>query len=64
MWLWGVAQVLLLQNWIAGLATLIFFGIVYFRRVPREEQMMIDNFGDEYRAYIQQTGRVFPKLDK
>ena len=64
MWLWGIAQVLLLQNWIAGPATLIFFGIVYFRRTPREEQMMIDRFGDEYRAYMQQTGRVFPKLVK
>jgi protein-S-isoprenylcysteine O-methyltransferase Ste14 len=64
MWLWGVAQVLLLQNWIAGPATLLFFGIVYFRRTPREEQMMIDRFGDEYRAYMQQTGRVFPKLSK
>jgi protein-S-isoprenylcysteine O-methyltransferase Ste14 len=64
MWLWGIAQVLLLQNWIAGPATLIFFGIVYFRRTPREEQMMIDRFGDEYRAYMQQTGRVIPKLGK
>lgn len=64
MWLWGAAQVLLLQNWIAGPATLIFFGIVYFRRVPREEQMMSDRFGDDYRAYVQQTGRVFPKLAK
>ena len=64
MWLWGVAQALLLQNWIAGPATLIFFGLVYIRRVPREEQMMIDRFGDEYRAYMQQTGRVMPKLAK
>jgi protein-S-isoprenylcysteine O-methyltransferase Ste14 len=64
MWLWGIAQVLLLQNWIAGPAALIFFGIVYFRRTPREEQMMIDHFGDEYRAYMQQTGSVIPKLGK
>ncbi|CAG0927134.1 protein-S-isoprenylcysteine O-methyltransferase [Thermoflexales bacterium] len=64
MWLWGIAQVLLLQNWIAGPATLLFYGIVYFRRTPREEQMMLDRFGDEYRAYMQQTGRVIPKLGK
>jgi len=63
-WLWGIAQVLLLQNWIAGPATLLFYGIVYFRRVPREEQMMLDHFGDEYRAYMQQTGRVIPRLGK
>ncbi len=62
MWLWGIAQVLLLHNWIAGLATLVLFTPVYFRRAPREEQMMIDHFGDEYRSYMQRSGRVIPKL--
>jgi protein-S-isoprenylcysteine O-methyltransferase Ste14 len=31
-------------------------------RVPKEEQMMIGEFGEEYRAYMQRTGRFFPKL--
>ena len=62
MWLWGAAQALLLNNWVAGPATLILFGIVYFVRVPREEQMMLDHFGEEYRAYMQRTGRVIPKF--
>ncbi|MBI5567244.1 MAG: isoprenylcysteine carboxylmethyltransferase family protein [Chloroflexi bacterium] len=62
MWLWGAAQALLLSNWIAGLAALILFGLVYFVRVPREEQMMLDHFGDEYRAYMQRTGRAFPRF--
>ncbi len=61
MWLWGLAQLLMLANVVAGPATLIFFGIVYFRRVPREEQMMIDHFGDDYRQYMQRTGGVIPK---
>jgi protein-S-isoprenylcysteine O-methyltransferase Ste14 len=30
-------------------------------RVPKEEQMMIEAFGDEYKAYMQRTGRFFPK---
>jgi protein-S-isoprenylcysteine O-methyltransferase Ste14 len=30
-------------------------------RVPKEEQMMIGEFGDQYRAYMQTTGRFFPK---
>jgi len=32
--------------------------------VPREEQMMVEEFGDEYRSYMSQTGRIFPRLGK
>jgi protein-S-isoprenylcysteine O-methyltransferase Ste14 len=31
-------------------------------RVPREEKMMIDEFGEEYEAYIRRSGRFLPKL--
>jgi len=59
-WLWALAQAFLLPNWIAGPAGLIGFGILFFMRVGREEQMMIETFGDEYRAYMQRTARVVP----
>ncbi len=59
-WIWGLAQVLLLWNWIAGLTNLVCFLPIYFYRVPREEQMMVDQFGDAYRQYMQRTGRVIP----
>lgn len=62
MWLWGVAQALLLQNWIAGWASLVMFMPLYLLRVPREERMMLDEFGEEYRAYMDGTGRVIPRL--
>jgi protein-S-isoprenylcysteine O-methyltransferase Ste14 len=62
MWLWGVAQALLLQNWIAGWASLVMFMPLYLLRVPREERMMLDEFGEEYRAYMDRTGRVIPRL--
>jgi protein-S-isoprenylcysteine O-methyltransferase Ste14 len=60
--LWSIAQCLLLQNFIAGFSTLVIDGIMYFIRVPKEEQMMLDQFGDEYREYMKRTGRLFPKI--
>ena len=61
-WLWGIAQALLLQNWIAGLSALASFAPLYFLRVPNEEQMMLNHFGEEYRNYVQRTGRIFPRI--
>jgi protein-S-isoprenylcysteine O-methyltransferase Ste14 len=61
-WLWGVAQVLLLQNWIAGWAMLVCFVPLYLLRIRREEQMLLEHFGDAYHAYMQQTGRIIPPL--
>jgi protein-S-isoprenylcysteine O-methyltransferase Ste14 len=60
-WLWSVAQVLLLQNWIAGWAGLLTFLPLYLVRVPREEQMLLDQFGDAYREYMERSGRVLPR---
>ena len=60
-WLWGVAQGLLLENWLAGWSALVTFGIMYFLRVQREEEMMSEFFGEEYCAYIQETGRLLPR---
>ncbi|MDP8951325.1 MAG: protein-S-isoprenylcysteine O-methyltransferase [Actinomycetota bacterium] len=61
-WLWGIAQASLLQNWIAGWAGLVLFLPLYVLRVPREEQMMLEQFGEAYREYMDRTGRVIPRL--
>ena len=61
-WLWIIAQMLLLQNWLAGVVGALLFLPLYFLRVPQEEQMMAAQFGDEYRAYMARTGRVVPRL--
>lgn len=58
--LWALAQLILIPNGIAGPAGLIGFGILYAFRIGREEKMMLDTFGDEYRAYSARTARLIP----
>jgi protein-S-isoprenylcysteine O-methyltransferase Ste14 len=61
-WLFSLAQALLLQNWLAGWSALVTFAILYFSRVGDEERMMEKQFGKEYRDYGSRTGRLFPKI--
>lgn len=60
MWLWTLSQPLVVQNWIAGWAMLVLFLPLYVIRVPREEAMLLQQFGDEYRDYMRGTGEVIP----
>ena len=59
-WLWCLAQGLMLQNWLAGWYAFFAFALMYFIRTPREEKMMRDFFGQEYVEYMQRTGRILP----
>jgi len=61
-WLMALAQFLLLPNWVAGPAGLVGFGILFFGRVRREEEMMLAAFGDDYRSYACRTSRVIPRI--
>lgn len=61
-WLWSLAQALLLENWLAGCGALLSFAPLYFIRTPREEALMCETFGDEYRSYMERTGRILPFL--
>ena len=61
-WLMAIVQLLLLPNWIVGPAGLLSFGILFLIRVPREEELMIAGFGEEYRAYMRRTARIIPGI--
>lgn len=58
--LWTIAQAMLLPNWVVGCCAPIIAFILFAVRVPREERMMLDTFGDSYRAYMNQTARFLP----
>ena len=58
--LWAIAQFLLLPNWVAGLSGIVGFGTLYLFRVGREEQLMLEAFGEEYRGYMRRTARILP----
>ena len=61
-WLFSLAQGLLLENWLAGWSAFVAFAIMYFVRIPHEEQMMREFFGPAYSDYMQRTGRLFPRI--
>jgi protein-S-isoprenylcysteine O-methyltransferase Ste14 len=61
-WLWALSQALLLPNWIAGMSGLVGFGTLFFGRVGQEERMMLETFGEEYRAYMARTKRIIPGI--
>ncbi len=57
---YGTSLALVTANWVfVVFAVVMIAGL--FARVPQEEQMMIQGFGEEYKAYMQRTGRFFPK---
>jgi protein-S-isoprenylcysteine O-methyltransferase Ste14 len=62
--LWALAQPLMLWNWIAGPAFLVAFVPLYVLRVSREERVMIERFGNEYRTYTIRTGRIIPRFGR
>ena len=56
----GLSQILLLPNWFAGASGLIGATLLIVFRVGREEHMMRQTIGDEYRAYMATTKRLIP----
>lgn len=56
----GVGLALVSANWVTvALVALVVVGLVL--RIPREEQMLIEEFGQTYRDYMQRTGSLLPR---
>lgn len=52
---------LLSANWLIGLLSVFVLALLAIR-TPKEEQMLIERFGQAYRDYMAKTGRYFPRL--
>lgn len=56
-------QVLVSDNWIF-LLILITLIPYLVKRIRKEEEMMVEHFGQDYTEYMKRTGRFFPKLSQ
>jgi protein-S-isoprenylcysteine O-methyltransferase Ste14 len=56
----GLSQLMLLPNWLAGMSGLVGAAAFLLFRMRREEHMMIQAVGNEYRAYMARTKRLIP----
>jgi protein-S-isoprenylcysteine O-methyltransferase Ste14 len=57
---WATSLGLVIANWVA-IVFVVWAAVIIVARVPREEQMMLERFGEEYREYMKKTGRFLPK---
>ena len=57
-----VAFGMMADNWFIACMGVFAF-IIMAIRTPQEEANLIEKFGDEYREYMQRTGRFLPKLN-
>jgi len=60
--LYASGQALALPNWLAGPSYLAAFGLLFALRVGPEERMMLEEFGQDYEAYMARTKRLVPGL--
>lgn len=57
-----LAQALLLANWVAGPGCLVVFTLMFVSRLHAEERMMRERFGQQYEDYAARTKRLIPGL--
>jgi len=50
------------SNWLIGLAWIGMTLLELASRIRFEEGLMLEYFGDQYRAYMKRTGRLLPKI--
>ena len=54
---------LLTANWFIGISSVAVLALLAIR-TPKEEQMLIERFGQQYRDYMVTTGRFIPRIGR
>ena len=62
MWIFAIFEGFVLSNYFLIIFAILSWTNLYFFRISNEEKIMIDTFGNEYKEYIENTGRILPKL--
>jgi protein-S-isoprenylcysteine O-methyltransferase Ste14 len=58
--LYSLGQAIVLPNWVAGPSYLVAMTLLIALRLGPEEQIMKEEFGAEYDAYMSRTKRILP----
>jgi protein-S-isoprenylcysteine O-methyltransferase Ste14 len=58
----SASALLLSANWLVGGSWLALHVCQFAGRIPLEERLMVQQFGDTYRQYMRTTGRLLPRL--
>jgi len=58
----GFGQALVVPNWVVGPFFVVAVAVVVLLRVGPEERMMLEEFGEDYEAYMARTTRIVPGL--
>jgi protein-S-isoprenylcysteine O-methyltransferase Ste14 len=53
----------LTANWFIGISSVAVLALLAIR-TPKEEQMLIERFGQQYREYMTMTGRFIPRIGR
>ena len=57
-----ISLLFLTSNWFIGLCGIAIIVAVIAIRIPEEERLLTERFGDEYRTYQKRTGALLPNL--
>ena len=64
LFIFTIALLLASANWLIGLPLVLSLIVIVVNRIDREEALMMEQFGDEYREYMKRTGRLLPRLGR